>query len=123
MSIRSGRASRPESMTRQNCPNADAEPLTLLSVVIPARDREGCIARTIEHLHLELRLNEVPHEIIAVDDGSTDGTWQALCELRNRIPNVQPIQNLGPHGFGRAVVAGFDAARGNAIVLMMADES
>jgi dolichol-phosphate mannosyltransferase len=37
--------------------------LTLLSVVIPARNEEGCIARTVEHLHLELRLSNVPHEI------------------------------------------------------------
>jgi len=32
------------------------EPLKLLSVVIPARDEEGCIAATVEHLHVELRL-------------------------------------------------------------------
>ncbi len=38
-----------------------APPLTLLSIVIPARDEEGCIAATVEHLHLELRLHGVPH--------------------------------------------------------------
>jgi dolichol-phosphate mannosyltransferase len=43
--------------------------LELLSVVIPARDEEGCIASTVEHLHLELHLHDVPHEIIVVDDG------------------------------------------------------
>ena len=45
-----------------------ARPLTLLSVVIPARDEEGCIASTIEHLHLELSLRGLPHEIVVVDD-------------------------------------------------------
>jgi dolichol-phosphate mannosyltransferase len=49
-------------------------PLTLLSIVIPARDEEGCIAATVGHLHLELRLQGVPHEIVVVDDGSTDAT-------------------------------------------------
>jgi hypothetical protein len=34
--------------------------LSLLSVVIPARDEEGCIASTVEHLHLELRLQNAP---------------------------------------------------------------
>jgi len=48
--------------------------LNLLSIVIPARDEEGCIASTVEHLHVELRLNNVPHEIVVVDDGSTDRT-------------------------------------------------
>ena len=36
-----------------------APQLSLLSVVIPARDEEGCIASTLEHLHVELRLHEV----------------------------------------------------------------
>src|SRR5213080_4622094 len=52
--------------------------LKLLSIVIPARDEEGCIASTVEHLYLELRLNKVPHEIVVVDDGSTDHTWEIL---------------------------------------------
>ena len=42
--------------------------LELLSVVIPARDEEACIASTVGHLHLELRLHNVPHEIVVVDD-------------------------------------------------------
>jgi hypothetical protein len=48
-------------------------PLRLLSVIIPVRDEEGCIASTVEHLHLELWLRGVPHEIIVVDDGSFCG--------------------------------------------------
>ena len=37
-------------------PDPEAPPLQLLSIVIPARDEEGCICATVEHLHLELRL-------------------------------------------------------------------
>src|SRR5258708_13922274 len=98
-------------------------PLRLLSVVIPAHNEEGCIASTVEHLHLELRLQNVPHEIVVVDDGSTDATWQKLLGLREHIFALKPVQNQGPHGFGRAVEKGFASMSGDAAVVMMADES
>lgn len=100
-----------------------ASPLRLLSVVIPARDEEGCIASTVEHLHVELRLHGIPHEIVVVDDGSTDGTWAILEGLRARVPTLTPLRNPGPHGFGRAIVHGLDHTSGDAVVTMMADES
>nr|MDQ6809819.1 glycosyltransferase family 2 protein [Verrucomicrobiota bacterium] len=100
-----------------------AAPLQLLSVIIPARDEEGCIASTVEHLHIELRLQNVPHEIVVVDDGSTDRTWEILAETQTRVPTLKPIHNPGPHGFGRAIIRGLDESTGDAVVIMMADES
>jgi dolichol-phosphate mannosyltransferase len=104
-------------------PPTPREPLQLLSVVLPARDEEGCVAATVEHLHLELRLKQIPHEIVVVDDGSTDSTWALLQELHTRIPECKPVQNLGEHGFGRAITYGFSQSAGDAVVVMMADES
>jgi dolichol-phosphate mannosyltransferase len=102
---------------------APAPPLKLLSIVIPARDEEGCIASTVEDLYRELHAQGVPHEIVVVDDGSTDRTWPLLQELRARIPTLTPAQNNGPHGFGRAIVHGLDVMSGDAVVIMMADQS
>ncbi len=68
----------------------EKSPPRLLSVIIPARDEEGCIASTVEHLHLELELRRVPHEIIVVDDGSTDRTWQILQDEARRLNTALP---------------------------------
>ena len=109
-------------MRQRKAPPAQ-EPLHLLSVVIPARDEEGRIGATVEHLYVELRLHDIQHEIVVVDDGSTDSTWKILQETKCRVPTLCPVQNGGQHGFGRAVTLGLDAMQGDAVVVMMADES
>ena len=100
-----------------------ARPLSLLSVVIPAKDEEQCIEATVRHLNLELKLQSVPHEIVVVDDGSSDQTWKILQALQTQVSELRPVQNGGAHGFGRAIVRGFDVMQGDAVVVMMADES
>lgn len=97
--------------------------LSLLSVVIPARNEEAALSGTLEHLHAELSRQGIPHEIVVVDDGSADATWAVLQEARRHIPALRPVANPGPHGFGRAVRHGLRSAGGDAVVIMMADES
>jgi dolichol-phosphate mannosyltransferase len=103
--------------------SSSAPALKLFSVVIPARDEEEALPATVKHLSLEFKLNQIPHEIVVVDDGSQDRTWAVLQELQNTIPELRPLQNTGEHGFGRAVVFGLRQIRGDAVVIMMADES
>lgn len=101
----------------------DAQKFKLLSVIIPAQDEEGSIASTVEHLHVELRLQNIAHEIIVVDDGSTDRTWRILMEMAIKLPSLRPLQNTEMHGFGRAIQFGLSHYRGDVVVIMMADES
>src|SRR5215467_4035442 len=110
-------------MLKPSGPDPLLPSLTKLSIVIPARDEEACIASTVEHLHLELRLHNVPHEIVVVDDGSTDGTWAQLTDLCGRIPSLRPVLNTGQNGFGRAITFGLEHMNGDAVVIMMADQS
>ncbi len=110
-------------MSEQTSESLDKAALRMISVVIPAQNEEGCIASTVEHLHLELKLNGIPHEIIVVDDGSTDNTWRVLTELQPSNPSLRLVQSRGLHGFGRAVIHGLNQVRGDAVVIMMADES
>jgi dolichol-phosphate mannosyltransferase len=107
-------------MSQVSAPNSD---LKLLSIVIPARDEEGCIASTVEHLHLELRLNNIAHEIIVVDDGSTDRTAAIMTSLGEHMPEARLVTNGPQHGFGRAIAYGLQQMNGDAAVIMMADKS
>lgn len=99
-------------------------PLSLLSVVIPARDEEESLPATLRAIAETFGRAGVPHEIVVVDDGSQDRTWAVLGELQREIPTLAPTRNAsGAHGFGRAVVWGLDHSRGDAVVIMMADAS
>jgi dolichol-phosphate mannosyltransferase len=100
-----------------------APKLALLSIVIPARDEEGSLPDMVRDLSRVLTKENVPHEIVVVDDGSQDSTWLVLQALQAEIPTLSPIQNLGNHGFGCAVVCGLDHSKGDACVIMMADAS
>ncbi len=101
----------------------DCVPHKLLTVVIPARNEAECIADTLRDLSEKLRSNNVPHEIIVVDDASLDQTCQILTALKSSIAELNPIQNLGPHGFGHAIICGINAGHGDCYVIMMADQS
>jgi dolichol-phosphate mannosyltransferase len=98
-------------------------PLQLFSVVIPARDEEESLPATLRDLYATFSRAGVPHEIVVVDDGSSDRTWAVLQELKREVPTLAPTKNTGLHGFGRAVVWGLDHSRGDAVVIMMADAS
>ncbi len=97
------------------------KPVRLLSVVIPARDEEGSVGATVEELYKTLTDRGIPHEILVVNDGSRDGTWALLQELRQRIPTLRPVNNEGANGFGRAIICGLNQMQGDAVVIMMAD--
>jgi dolichol-phosphate mannosyltransferase len=99
-------------------------PLTLFSVVIPARDEEESLPSTLQSIFDTFSAEGIPHEIVVVDDGSRDQTWSLLQHLKHKIPTLAPTRNAsGAHGFGRAVVWGLERSRGDAVVIMMADAS
>ena len=98
--------------------------LNLYSVIIPARDEEESLPQTLRDIHEVLKTAQINHEIVVVDDGSNDRTWSLLQELkRNHISTLAPVQNPGLHGFGRAIRYGMENSKGDAVVIMMADES
>ena len=63
-------------------------PLQLFSVVIPARDEEESLPVTIHTLYAKFRELGIPHEIVVVDDGSTDKTWEVLSVLPSSTTTI-----------------------------------
>jgi dolichol-phosphate mannosyltransferase len=90
---------------------------------MPARDEEASLPSTVADIVCAFEAEGVPHEIVVVDDGSRDRTWDVLGELKSRFPTLAPTRNPGPNGFGNAIVHGLGKATGDAVVIMMADES
>jgi len=97
--------------------------MTLLSIIIPTRNEEDCIAATVKQLTECLRAEQIPHETIIVNDGSSDNTEAILLELTKEIPTVRYVNNQGPNGFGFAVRKGLDLYTGEVVAIYMADAS
>ncbi len=97
--------------------------LMLLSIVIPARDEAGCLEPTVNGLVEHLRSEDIPFEVVIVDDGSSDGTYDVACGLVASCPEVHPVRNSGRHGFGCAIAFGIGRSRGEAVAIFMADSS
>ncbi len=94
-----------------------------LSVVIPANNEGGSIASTVHGLFEELSRQEIEHEIIVVNDNSTDATETILRQLARQIPTLRYLNNPPPNGFGFAVRRGLDCFSGEAVAVYMADAS
>ena len=94
-----------------------------LSVVIPAHNEAETIAETLEGLASMLEREEIDHEVIVVDDSSTDETVATVAQIAERHPGVRCLRSPNRGGFGLAVRAGLDAFEGDAVAIMMADGS
>lgn len=94
-----------------------------LSVVIPAHNEEGHIATTVRHIHDALARANIRHEILVVNDHSTDGTALVLDQLKGQVPELRVVINEGPGGFGFAVRCGLHHFSGSTVAIVMADES
>jgi dolichol-phosphate mannosyltransferase len=90
---------------------------------MPARNEEGCIIESVSGIMSTLRREGIPHEIVVVNDGSTDSTEALLLGLAETEPAVRVINNQGRHGFGMAIRLGLERAEGDVMTVMMADLS
>ena len=93
----------------------------LLSIVIPSYNEEGNVQNTAEVVSQIMRENGIPFELVFVNDGSKDSTWDKLCELSKMNSNVVAVNFSRNFGKEAAIFAGLKTARGDAVVLMDCD--
>ena len=91
----------------------------MVSVVLPAHDEERALPAMIERLQAQLA--GVSHEIVVVDDGSTDATWAVLDRLCTERPEIVGLRLTRNFGHQSAILAGLGMSRGEAVVMMDAD--
>jgi dolichol-phosphate mannosyltransferase len=94
-----------------------------LSVIIPSRNEAENLEMCISEILAKLSEHEIVHEILVVDDGSTDNTPSLLHQMVRQYPTVRYLKNNGENGFGRAVRIGLGEFTGDAVAIMMADRS
>ena len=80
----------------------------VFSVVIPVHNESDQIAQNLSLIHSEASKTGVPMEMIVVDDGSTDSTWQALEKLTEQMPELKALRFS--RNFGKVTCAGWLAA-------------
>lgn len=94
-----------------------------LSIVIPAHNEEASIESTVSAFHDELKKEHIDHEIVVVNDNSSDETENILKRMRKSIPELRCINNTPPNGFGFAVRKGLESYTGDCVAVVMADLS
>jgi polyisoprenyl-phosphate glycosyltransferase len=93
--------------------------LSLLSVVAPLYNEEATVREF--HRRVSEAIEDLPYELILVDDGSSDGTAEILEELAGNDPRVKLVLLSRNFGHQAAITAGLDHAAGNAVVMIDAD--
>jgi dolichol-phosphate mannosyltransferase len=94
-----------------------------LSVIIPARDEAETIGETVAEIVGTLEREGIEHEVVVVNDSSSDGTHQAVEQVGLAHSQVRCIDSPYRTGFGFAVRAGLEHYEGDAVAIVMADGS
>lgn len=92
-----------------------------ISVVIPLLNEKDSLKELHDWIVSVMQSNSFSYELLFIDDGSTDGSWQTITQLSQSNPNVKGIRFLKNFGKSQALHAGFEKALGNVIITMDAD--
>jgi len=92
-----------------------------LSIVIPLLNEQESLPELHHWIVRVMNTHNFSYEILFIDDGSTDASWDVISQLSNENPNVKGIRFLRNYGKSQALHAGFAKASGDVIITMDAD--
>jgi len=92
-----------------------------ISIVIPVYNEDESLPELCSWIERVVRENHISYEIILVDDGSTDRSWEVIQELRHSNPGIKGIRFQRNYGKSAALNEGFKAAKGEVVITMDAD--
>lgn len=92
-----------------------------LSIVIPLLNEQESLPELHHWIVKVMQSHDFSYEILFIDDGSTDASWQTISQLSTENPNVKGIRFLRNYGKSQALHAGFAKAQGDVIITMDAD--
>lgn len=92
-----------------------------ISVVIPAQDEEESIAELCQWISRVMQSHGFSYEVLIIDDGSTDNTWQQIVSIHQAEPAVKGIRFNRNFGKSAALQTGFRASKGKVVITMDAD--
>jgi len=93
----------------------------MLSIVIPVYNEQPSLEPLYAELSAVATAQGYELDVIFVDDGSTDGSWDTICRLAERDPRVRGLRFRRNFGKAAALSAGFQACRGEQIMTLDAD--
>ena len=92
-----------------------------LSVIVPIFNEEESVAPLYASIKKACDGLGIRYEVLFLDDGSTDGTYQRLSELHDQYPEVKVVKFRKNYGQTAAMAAGFEHAKGEIIISMDGD--
>lgn len=95
--------------------------MSLLSVVLPSYNEEEMLSVTAGRLSRLLQEEKIEYQLIFVDDGSRDRTWDRICEVAEKDPDITGIRFSRNFGKEAAVFAGLACAKGDCTAVMDCD--
>lgn len=92
-----------------------------ISIVIPVYNEEESLTPLMEWVARVMKEHGFSYEVIFVDDGSTDSSWEVITRLKGEYASIRGIRFRRNYGKSPALYCGFDAAQGEVVITMDAD--